>query len=600
MARMFPRRFFVQGLAGTAGLVGAGLGSLAHASRPGCAIRGKYIDRGLPNAAHEAIVRHLDKGLAVVAFTPSGGWVVVSGDGKMSSSGIPTECRTKLQSYLDEGKRINCVAFPWEGGNRWVIVHEWDFYSRNVGDACHGDLVRLVRTEHREVQCVAFEPGGGHSIITSTNIGSTNFTNHRISSSLDTLMRSRSGLRQVAFMASGSAVVLTGTTWADHGTVPAECRDTLAAYGSGGDLITQVAFEGTNDFHVSSNAYKRSHHSTGGLAAVRTILEQQNIPGASAVVIKNGAVTRTHVYGRTERGSCKTVRASTRFQAASVSKIAATVGALRLARDKGIGLDEDIRNRLNWTVPSAIRKITLRQILSHSSGLSTSGYPGYRRGSPLPNTLEILNGNSNRAGVVVNSSATTLVRGDRNTRKYSGGGFTLLQRLIEEETGQSFSSWMRTKVLTPIGMSESGFFTDPSPRWVARDLATNHTQWGWPIDRRRYMYPEAAAAGLYTTARDLAKLVTLFINEGATGNGVRLWDRAMTTEVFKVQSGTDQALGIRKASGFFHGGTNTGARAWMWGNRSTRNGVALLFNGSGGSTRWREAVADAYKDAYSL
>lgn len=591
------RRF----LALTAGTTAAGLCLPASASRPPCAIVGQSFDRGLPSAAHDAIKRLRDKGLSVVSFTPSGGWVVVSGDGQMESSGIPSECRSKLRHYLDQGHRINCVAFPRAGGNRWVIVHETNFFARGIEQACFDDLVKLVRTEKREVFTVAFEPGGGFSIVHAGG-----FKNRSIASAVHQQMGVHdASLRGIAFHNNGAAVLLTGTGWQVLGKIPSACHKKLAEYAERDWLVTQVAFEPDGGWHVSSNAYERSQHATGGLAAVRGILEQQNIPGASVSVVKNGSLLLSHQYGRVERGSCQRVAAYTRFQAASVSKVIATVGALRMAQEQGIGLDDDIRERLDWSIPGVDYAISLRMLLSHQAGLSPSGYGGYLRGATVPSTLEVLRGSSGRSGVRLNANEATRGNPDNiNQRRYSGGGFTVLQRLIERESSPrtSFDRWMRDNVLDPIGMNDSGFFTDPTSRWTGRKLATNHDKGGWPIDRRRHSYPEFAAAGLYTTARDLAKLVIVLNNGGVVTGGDRLWDAAVTRQIFRRQSGSDQGLGVRRWDGYFHGGTNAGARAYLWGNRNRDQGVVALFNGSGAgaSASWRRAVIQAYKDAYDL
>ena len=591
------RRF----LALTAGTAAAGLCLPASASRPPCAIVAQSFDRGLPSAAHDAVQRLRSKGLSVVSFTPSGGWVVVSGDGQMESAGIPNECRSKLRGYLDQGHRINCVAFPRAGGNRWVIVHETDFFARGIEQACFDELVKLVRTERREVFTVAFEPGGGFSIVHAGG-----FENQGIASAVGQQMSSHdASLRGIAFHDSGAAVLLTGTGWQVVGKIPTACHEKLVEYGRRDWLVTQVAFTPGGGWHVSSNAYERSQHATGGLAAVREILEQQNIPGASVSVVKNGSLLLNHQYGRVERGSCQRVAADTRFQAASVSKVIATVGALRMAQEQGIGLDDDIRARLDWTIPGVDYAISLRMLLSHQAGLSPRGYKGYRRGAPPPSTLEVLRGTSSRSGVPLNEDEATRGNPENiNERRYSGGGFTVLQRLIERESSPrtSFDRWMRDKVLDPIGMNDSGFFTDPATRWTGPRLATNHNKGGWPIDRRRHSYPEFAAAGLYTTARDLAKLVIVLNNGGVVTGGDRLWDAAVTGQIFRRQSGSDQGLGVRLWDGYYHGGTNAGARAYLWGNRARDQGVVALFNGSGAgaSDSWRRAVIQAYKDAYDL
>ena len=158
------RRKFV--FFGAAGLAATAFSLRASAANPVCALHYRLRDRGLDDAAHDAIVDFADKGIAAVAFTPNGnGWVVVSTRGRVRSSGIPAACRTKIDDFLAAGKKINSIAFPPGRTDGWVVVHEMGFASRNIPDVCRDELERYIRTEEREVLCVAFSSNDGFCIV---------------------------------------------------------------------------------------------------------------------------------------------------------------------------------------------------------------------------------------------------------------------------------------------------------------------------------------------------------------------------------------------------------------------------------------------------
>ena len=230
-----------------------------------------------------------------------------------------------------------------------------------------------------------------------------------------------------------------------------------------------------------------------------------HVPGVSIAVIHGGQVDWARGFGVTSAGGAA-VTIDTLFQAGSVSKPVAAVAALRLVQEGRIGLDTDVNGILrSWKIASnaytAARPVTLRDLLSHTAATTVHGFEGYAAGSPTPTLRQVLDGAApaNSAPVVVDGPVGAQYR-------YSGGGYAIAQQLMVDATGQPFPAIVRRTVLAPIGMGAS---TEEQPL-EARRLslaAAPHDADGRPIPGGPHVYPEMAAAGLWTSASDLAKFV---------------------------------------------------------------------------------------------
>jgi CubicO group peptidase (beta-lactamase class C family) len=177
------------------------------------------------------------------------------------------------------------------------------------------------------------------------------------------------------------------------------------------------------------------------------------------------------------------------FQAGSISKPVTALAALELAGRGVLDLEADVNDGLtSWRLPGPER-VSLRQLLGHTSGLGVGFYPGYRQGAEAPTVLQSLDG--------IPPAATKAVRVRRSFYgrfHYSGGGYTIIQQLIADVTGVPFAEAARDLVLRPLGMTSSTF-AQPLPD----DRRPRAARPDWRV------YPEAAAAGLWTTPEDLAR-----------------------------------------------------------------------------------------------
>ncbi|HEV2736696.1 MAG TPA: serine hydrolase domain-containing protein, partial [Longimicrobiaceae bacterium] len=235
-------------------------------------------------------------------------------------------------------------------------------------------------------------------------------------------------------------------------------------------------------------------------------IRHQRVPAVSIALVHDGEIQWTRAYGVADVESGRAATPATLFQAASMSKPVAAMGALALVQEGKLALDEAVNDRLtSWKVPAneltAKAPVTLRGLLTHSAGLTVHGFPGYAAGAAVPTLVQVLDGAkpANTAAVRVDVQPGTRWR-------YAGGGTTVMQLLMQDVTGQPFPALMRARVLGPLGM-EASTYQQPLPPVRAAQAATAYKPDGTPVPGRYHAYPEMAAAGLWTTPSDLARWI---------------------------------------------------------------------------------------------
>src|SRR6476661_7027565 len=115
-----------------------------------------------------------------------------------------------------------------------------------------------------------------------------------------------------------------------------------------------------------------------------------NVPSVSIALIDEGRIAFARAYG-------KDATPDTLYQAASLSKFVAAIGAMRLVEEGTLELDQDVNEALtSWRIPPSDfdreRKVNSRGLLSMTAGIGVPGFLGYEPGAPLPALTEILNG----------------------------------------------------------------------------------------------------------------------------------------------------------------------------------------------------------------
>lgn len=310
-----------------------------------------------------------------------------------------------------------------------------------------------------------------------------------------------------------------------------------------------------------------------------------NIKGLSIAVINNYRIEWAKGYGWADIDENRLVRENTLFQAASISKSLNGMGILKLVQDGKLTLDADINEYLrSWKFPydeiSGSRRITLAALLSHTAGVGIHGFPGYEPTDTIPTLIQILDGLS-----PANTSPVRSLSGPGEKVEYSGGGITITEQVVEDATGIKYDDYMRKHVLKPLGMSNS-FFTQPPPGKYRNRLATGYYITGEEVKGKYHIYPEKAAAGLWTTPIDLS-LFLIEIQLSYLGRSQKVlkpvMTRLMVTPVMQ-----DAALGVfvsRRDSiiYFSHNGGNAGFSCQATACLTDGKGVVIMTNSDNGS-----------------
>lgn len=326
---------------------------------------------------------------------------------------------------------------------------------------------------------------------------------------------------------------------------------------------------------------------------VRAEMKRRQIPGLSIAIIEGGKIVKAQGYGVTEKGGSTAVTPSTLFQAGSVSKSVAALGALHLVSEGRLALDEDVnRKLLSWKVPdnqfTADKKVTLRGLLSHTAGLTVHGFPGYASDAPVPSAVQILDGAkpANTAPVRVDFTPGSKWR-------YSGGGYTVMQQLVTDVTGKPFAAVMHDAVLKPMGMHASSF-AQPPVAATARATAAGHYADRKPVAGRWHIYPEMAAAGLWTNPSDLARFA-IGIQRSLAGTANPVIPAALTHAMLTEQKDGDGLGVFLKGAGksleFSHGGRDEGFDTLMRAFAETGQGVVIMINANDNSMMMQRIVA---------
>lgn len=309
-----------------------------------------------------------------------------------------------------------------------------------------------------------------------------------------------------------------------------------------------------------------------------------DVPGVSVAVIADFALDYVEVHGVRSRATQEPVTAQTLFQAASLTKGVSAMGVVRLAQEGVVSLDRDVNDYLtSWQVPynafQATEKVTLRRLLSHTAGTTVHGFRGYRYTESVPTLVQILNGTppANSPPVVVEAVPGTRFQ-------YSGGGYEIADQVVRDVTASGFPDFIAARVLEPIGMDHSTF-EQPLPATWFDSAASGYYADGTPVPGRHHIYPEIAAAALWTTPSDYARfLIEIQLSLRGAANRVLSRENA-TLLVTEVRNDYGLGFGLRSLRGrpyFWHDGANDGFRGGMVAHLSGGHGVVVMTNSDNG------------------
>lgn len=333
---------------------------------------------------------------------------------------------------------------------------------------------------------------------------------------------------------------------------------------------------------------------------VAAVMAKHKIPGLSLAIVDGGKIVQSRAYGVVIAGSHEPVRPDTLFMAGSISKPVTALGALRLVDAGKLSLDSDVNATLRtWRVPenefTRREKVTVRRLLSHTSGIVETNFSGYAPDVPLPTVEQILDG-----AKPANSRPVQVIAVPGGEWRYSGSGYVVLQQLMMDVTNEAFSDYMRRAVFEPLGMRNSTI-AQPLPAELVARAATGHDDEGRPLVGRWRVYPESSAAGIWTTPSDLARFI-IGVQEALRGDRS---DPVLSTQLSRAmltRERQDDGLGFflkgwGQTQRFRHRGRVEGFEAAFEGYCRTGQGAVIMINANDyeeGKDVVMAAIANAY------
>lgn len=310
-------------------------------------------------------------------------------------------------------------------------------------------------------------------------------------------------------------------------------------------------------------------------------MQRRGIPGLSIAIVDGGKIVRAKAYGLVEAGTTVAVTPATLFMAGSISKPVTAAAALVLVDRTRLALDEDVNEKLaTWKVPAseftAKRKVTLGDILTHSSGLSGAFFEGYAANAALPSLVQVLDGKA-----PANSKPIRVEFVPGSEWRYSGGAYLVLQQLLIDVSARPFPDLMQDRVLKPLAMTSSTF-EQPLRRDRGALAATGHQEDRTKVPGRWHVYPEMAAGGLWTTSADLARFM-IGMQQSMAGAPNSLLSRELARQMVTRHRNDDDGLGWfvdgkAEALRFFYFGRDEGFDSALLGFVETGKGAVVMLN----------------------
>ncbi|WP_109852217.1 serine hydrolase domain-containing protein [Aquimarina sp. AU58] len=340
------------------------------------------------------------------------------------------------------------------------------------------------------------------------------------------------------------------------------------------DLIKKVETGLTTRVHIAGDS----------TWSIEERMKHYGIPGVSIAVIHNGKVAWAKGYGVMDTKSKVPVTDKTLFQVSTIGMSLTAYGALRLVDQNKVTLSEDINSYLkSWKLPDSEftkeKKVTIKNLLSHSAGINVHDFQGYSTDVPVPTLIEILNGTS-----PANSNPIIVDKAINENLWISAGGYTIIQQMMMDIEGKKFPELMNELVLQPLEMNNSRFNQSLTTEQL-KTAATGYLRDGSMVKGKRHIYPELASNGLWATAEDLAKFV-INIQQTLKDKSNKGLSKDMTELMLTPSSknrygqyGLGFSIYNKKDEVYFeHHGWSTGFYSRMTAHRDKGYGVVVLTN----------------------
>ncbi|WP_158542201.1 serine hydrolase domain-containing protein [Pedobacter chinensis] len=303
------------------------------------------------------------------------------------------------------------------------------------------------------------------------------------------------------------------------------------------------------------------------------------VPSVSIAVIHNGIIEWAKAYGYADIEHKTVADTNTIYQVASISKSVNALGIMKLVEQNKLSLSKDIREYLKtWKFPdnelSYGKTITLKNLLSHTAGLSVRGFVGYPTSDLIPSINQILNGEK-----PANNEPVKPIYSPGSHYQYSGGGSTVIRKILDDNISSNYEQLMQGLVLEPLKMGNSTFSQPLAAKYT--NYAVGYDKEMKPLKGGYYVYPEQTAGGLWSTATDIAKFILEIQRSIKGGKNAFLSKNLISEMLTPVMENYGYGIGIEQKGGekyFWHEGESYGYRSIYYGSFTSGNGVAILTN----------------------
>jgi CubicO group peptidase (beta-lactamase class C family) len=348
---------------------------------------------------------------------------------------------------------------------------------------------------------------------------------------------------------------------------------------------------------------------------IQELMKDEGIPGLEVVMVKQDKVVFLRSYGDAVLdvpGPRRPMRDDDRILTASTAKLCVTIAAMQQFEKGKFGLDDDI----NRSLPFKVRNpswpdipITWRMLLTHTSSIDENDevYRSlYYWGKDHPLSFD----DYVKARFVPGGKYASykLFRSGKpgSERFYSDDGFSLLAFALEQITHEPFDVYVKREIWSPLKMHESSYSlvglsaehlsvgygaerkSDGSFSFVPAKVFWGHESAEGTVMDHQYSYPDYPTGRIYTTARDYARLLLMFLNNGAV-DGVRILspasvDMIFTPSGYRNLDGWQQGIGVngpldlRGKQLWGHDGQGEGTASAFYINRRAGLGAFAIAN----------------------
>lgn len=305
---------------------------------------------------------------------------------------------------------------------------------------------------------------------------------------------------------------------------------------------------------------------------IQNEMKASYIPGLSVSIIKDNDVLYSRGFGVADSKD-KKVTKETSFSIGSVSKTFAAVATMQLVEKGKIDLDAPIEKYIPWvkiSVPDGAPKITVKNLLSHTSGISTK----------LGQKTATEDESENIKGLILKQKNIKTDKPAGDTWEYSNFNYTLIGAIVEAVSRESYKDYLRRNILIPLEMSNT-YLTEEEI--LKGNSASGFETFFGKLIVFDYPYREDCLpeGTIYSSAEDMTHYMSMLLNDGKYKEKNILSSKSIETIRTPVAYMQSFLFGLGtciSGSIYYHGGDNFNFHAFMVLDPDKKTGAIMMFN----------------------